>query len=369
MSSSNQANKPFRLLLTGGGTGGHLFPAIATAEHLAAKMKDSQVLFIGTKRRLDRDALEGRGFPVQTIHSYGLKGKKLIELIKAILVLPVSFVEAWYQILKFKPDVVLGVGGYVTGPVVAVASLMGKPTVIHEQNSVPGMANRKLARLVDKICISLPQSQGFFPSEKTVLTGNPVRKTILELTETEKKGSGKPTLLILGGSQGAHAVNQLMVEAVQKRVADFSEIRVIHQTGRDDEDMVRQAYQEMGIDHLVSAFFNDMAEMYCQAGVIVSRAGATTLAEIGVVGKPAILIPYPFAADGHQEKNGSWYVESGAAVVLLQNELTADLLTDEILEIFRDKEKYETMSQSMEELGISDAAERIVNICLNMAER
>ena len=234
-----------------------------------------------------------------------------------------SFVEAWYQILKFKPDVVLGVGGYVTGPVVAVASLMGKPTVIHEQNSVPGMANRKLGRLVDKICISLPQSQGFFSSKKTVLTGNPVRKTILELTETEKKGSGKPTLLILGGSQGAQ----------------------------------------------VSAFFNNMAEMYYQTDVIVSRAGATTLAEIGVVGKPAILIPYPFAADGHQEKNGSWYVESGAAVVLLQNELTADLLTDEILEIFRDKEKYETMSQSMEELGISDAAERIVNICLNMAER
>jgi UDP-N-acetylglucosamine--N-acetylmuramyl-(pentapeptide) pyrophosphoryl-undecaprenol N-acetylglucosamine transferase len=358
----------FRLLLTGGGTGGHLFPAIATAEHVAATMPGSVVSFIGTRRKLDREALEHFGFTVKTIHSYGLKGKNLMELIKALLILPVSFVESGYQIIKFNPDVVLGVGGYVTGPVVFVARLMGKPTVIHEQNSIPGLANRKLGRFVNRVCLSLPQSQGFFPAEKTVLTGNPVRKKIIDCRAARQLPSDKPTLLVLGGSQGAHAINQLMVEAVRSRAADFSKLRLIHQTGRDDEQMVAEAYREAGMDHLVSAFFNDMAGIYTQADLIVSRAGATTLAEIGVVGKPAILIPYPFAADRHQEKNASWYVESGAAVVLLQDGLTAARLTDEIVSIIADPARIEEMSAEMAKLGIPDAAARIVDICLKLAQ-
>lgn len=368
MSGTNlDDNKKLRLLLTGGGTGGHLFPAIATAEQVMTTMPKSSVLFVGTKRKLDRDSLNRYGFSVTTIHSYGLKGKNLWELIKALFILPLSFVESFYHIFRFKPDVVMGVGGYVTGPVVAASWLLGKATLIHEQNSVPGLANRKLGRLVDKICLSLPQSEKFFAAEKTVLTGNPVRKKIIETGKAAGGDHGKPTLLILGGSQGAHAVNEMIVEAIRSRADDFSSMRVIHQTGRDDEQMVARAYRETGIDHQVSAFFTDMAKIYKQADIIVSRAGATTLAEIGVMGKPAILIPYPFAADNHQEKNGSWYVDSGAALLFLQKDLTSDKLAEEILSIVNDEKRCRQMSASMKNLGITDAAERIVNICLTLS--
>ena len=306
MSSGGAEMRKLRLLLTGGGTGGHLFPAIATAEQVMSTMPESSILFIGTRRKLDRDSLARCGFAVRTIHSYGLKGKSILELIKAMLVLPISLLESVYQVLKFKPDVVMGVGGYVTGPVVVASWLLGKPTLIHEQNSVPGSGNRILGRLVDRICLSLLQSKSYFPAEKTVLTGNPVRKTIIEAGRVASPETGKPTLLVLGGSQGAHAINEMVVEMLRLRRGDFASLRIIHQTGRDDERAVEQAYRELELDYRVAAFITDMAEVYREADIIVSRAGATTLAEIGVVGKAAILIPYPFAADNHQEKNGSW---------------------------------------------------------------
>lgn len=367
MSTSVSEHMPLRLLITGGGTGGHLFPAVATAEQLLQSKAGGNVLFIGTKRRLDRDTLNSYGFSVTTIHSYGLKGKNFFDLIKALLVLPVSLLESCYQIVKFKPDVVLGVGGYVTGPVVAAAWLLRKPTVIHEQNSVPGMANRKLGRLVKTVCLSLPQSEKFFPDGKTVLTGNPVRKNIIEIDQTTADKHDKPTLVVLGGSQGAHAVNRLVVDAVKLNTDRFSRMRVVHQTGRDDEKMVRKAYEEFGIDHQVAPFFTDMADVYRQADIFVSRAGATTLAEIGVIGKPAILIPYPHAADDHQAKNGTWYTDSGAAVMFDQAALDGQRLGDEVLAICGDDERYQRMAGAMKKLGITNAAERIVDICVELS--
>jgi UDP-N-acetylglucosamine--N-acetylmuramyl-(pentapeptide) pyrophosphoryl-undecaprenol N-acetylglucosamine transferase len=176
-------------------------------------------------------------------------------------------------------------------------------------------------------------------------------------------------LLILGGSQGAHAVNEMVVEALRGGIEAFSSIRVIHQTGRDDEQMVKEAYEELGIDHLVAPFFTDMAELYGQADLIVSRAGATTLAEIGVVGRPAVLIPYPYAADNHQEKNGAWYVESGAALMFVQSDLTPQRLAEEILRIINDQRRLDAMSEAMKKLGISNAAERIVDLCQELARK
>lgn len=369
MSAVASGHDSLRLLITGGGTGGHLFPAVATAEQLLQSTPDSSVLFVGTRRRLDRDTLERCGFSVTAIHSYGLKGKRPLELIKALLTLPVSLLESGYQILKFKPDVVMGVGGYVTGPVVGAAWLLRRPTIIHEQNSVPGLANRKLGKLVKTVCLSLPQSETFFPASKTVLTGNPVRKSIIEINRANAVTEAKPTLAVLGGSQGAHAVNQLVVEAVRLNIDRFSTMRIIHQTGSDDEAMVREAYEALGIDYLVSAFFADMAEVYRQADILVSRAGATTLAEIGVVGKPAILIPYPYAADNHQAKNGTWYTDSGAAVMFDQADIDGRRLGEEILAIIGDKQRYKEMARSMRKLGITDAAKRIVEICFELAER
>ncbi|MGI9536122.1 MAG: undecaprenyldiphospho-muramoylpentapeptide beta-N-acetylglucosaminyltransferase [Desulfocapsaceae bacterium] len=369
MSDTGSDKSVLRLLLTGGGTGGHLFPAVATAEQVRSTLPESAVLFVGTRRKLDRDSLARSGFSVTTIHSYGLKGKNLWELIKALVVLPFSVLESCYHILKFNPDVVMGVGGYVTGPVVAAAWLLRRPTLIHEQNSVPGLANRKLGGLVDRICLSLPQSEIFFPVGKSILTGNPVRKKIIEAGRNKHSSSGRRTLLILGGSQGAHAVNEMIVEALRGGIEAFSSLRVIHQTGSDDEQMVKQAYEEMGIDHLVAAFFTDMAELYQEADLIVSRAGATTLAEIGVVGTPAVLIPYPHAADNHQEKNGAWYVENGAALMFSQQDLTPQMLAEEILRIINDQARLDTMSESMKKLGIGDAAERIVDICLDLSRK
>ena len=369
MNGNSGERTALRLLLTGGGTGGHLFPAVATAEQVRTVLPESSVLFLGTRRRLDRDSLARSGFSVKTIHSYGFKGKNLWELAKALLVLPFSLLESCYHILRFNPDVVMGVGGYVTGPVVAAAWMLRRPTLIHEQNSVPGLANRKLGRLVDCICLSLPQSEKYFPAGKTVLTGNPVRRKIIEAGSRRGGGEGRRTLLILGGSQGAHAVNEMVVEALRGGVEAFSSIRVIHQTGRDDEEMVKAAYEELGIDHEVAPFFTDMAGLYGQADLIVSRAGATTLAEIGVVGRPAVLIPYPYAADNHQEKNGAWYVESGAALMFVQSDLTPQRLAEEILRIINDQHRLDAMSEAMKKLGISNAAERIVDLCQELARK
>jgi len=359
--------KPVRLMLTGGGTGGHLFPAVATAENLSSRAAGSEILFVGTKRKLDRNYLEQFGFSVKTIHSYGLKGKKITALIKGLAVLPVSFCQACYHILRFRPHVVCGVGGYVTGPVIAAAWLLRKPTIIHEQNSVPGLANRKLGPLVSRICISLPQSGKYFPAGKTVLTGNPVRSRIVEVADSKKSHDDKMTILVLGGSQGAHGINQLMVEALSMGNEGLPELRVIHQTGKNDEEMVSRAYQKTGLDAQVAAFFTDMAAIYKQADLVVSRAGATTLAEIAVLGKPAILIPYPFAADNHQQTNGLWYVESGAAVLLEEQGLTAEKLGATLKEILLSPEKREKMSAAMRKLSMPDAAEKIVDICQTLA--
>jgi len=367
MSRADADSRTLRLLLTGGGTGGHLFPAVAVAEKVTALLPGSKILFIGTRRRLDRDSLNRYGFTVKTIHSYGLKGKSVLELIKALLVMPLSLLESWYHIVRFRPDVVMGVGGYVTGPVVAASWVLGKPTLIHEQNSVPGLANRMLGRFVRRICLSLPQSGAFFPAEKSVLTGNPVRTAIIESGSASTDKTHQKTLLVLGGSQGARKLNRLMVEAITANRADFSSLSVIHQTGGDDEQLVKEAYRDVGIDHQVAAFFSDMAELYRRADLVVSRAGATTLAEIGVMGLPAVLVPYPFAADNHQQKNALWYTESGAAVSFSENDLSSEQLAEAVLAIVNDEARLTRMSAAMKKLGITDAADRIVSLCLNLA--
>ncbi len=358
---------PVRLMLTGGGTGGHLFPAIATAEALCHRLPGSEVLFVGTRRKMDRASLEQYGYATRAIHSKGLKGKKLIPLIQGMALLPLSCLEAMYHILRFRPHLVVGVGGYVTGPVVAAAKLLGKPTLIHEQNSVPGLANRKLGALVSKICLSLPGSEKWFPQEKTRLTGNPVRKAILALAAKEtKKKEGPLTLLVLGGSLGAHRLNELVTEAFGLGPSGLQGVKVIHQTGPNDAQMVRAAYRGHNIEATVSPFFQEMAEVYEEVDLLVSRAGATTLAELAVLGKPAILIPYPYAADNHQEKNAEFYVQGGGAMMFVEKELTAEILAETLVRLFADRQGLQEMGTAMEQSGFPDAAEHIVDECLEL---
>jgi len=364
-------NTHIRLLLTGGGTGGHLFPAVATAQEFLKQMPETEVLFVGTKRKVDTKSLGNYGFASASILCHGLKGKSPLELLKAVAVLPVSYIQALRLIRRFKPDIIFGVGGYVTGPVVAAGKSLGIPVVIHEQNSVPGLANRKLAGLADKVCLSLPGSGTEFPAEKILYTGNPVRSKILALAEKPvSRKSTKRTLLILGGSQGAQAVNTMVTEALCSfSDTDLAKIRVIHQTGERDEEQVRSAYQKRGIEAQVAGFFTEMHEIYGQADMLISRAGATTLSEIAVLGKPAILIPYPYAADNHQEKNGQYYVSGGGAVQFVQKELTADLLAVTLQELMNDEEKLAAMGAAMKRLAFPDAAERIVSCCLHEIEK
>lgn len=356
--------KGFRLLLTGGGTGGHLFPAIATAEEVCARNPGTEVLFLGTGRKMDAAGLVGTGYKSKTLTCYGLKGKNPLQFAKALVALPLSFLQAIWVILRFQPDVVFGVGGYVTGPVVLAARLLGRRTIIHEQNSVPGMANKKLSRIAGTVCISLPQSAKYFSEKKTVLTGNPVRKKILELAaRQEREEKESRALLILGGSLGAHRVNELVVAAVCDS-PELSRLTIIHQTGSADAEWVTDAYEKSGVAATVAPFFTDMAEIYAQADLLVSRAGATTLAELAVLGKPAILIPYPYAADDHQTENAEYYVMGGGCRVYAENALNPSILARELEGLLFNSEKLAGMSQKMRNLGIPDAAGRIAEICL-----
>ena len=328
----------------------------------------SEVLFIGTGRGMDAKALAGRGLKTASIRCHGLKGESGFSRFRTLLELPFSLLQALILIRRFRPALVFGVGGYVTGPVVLAARLLGIATCIHEQNSIPGVANRALGRFVDRIFVSIPGSESFFPIEKTLLTGNPVRRELL--TDRALKDKKGVTLLVLGGSQGARRVNELMIEALSKYrdklPADF---RVIHQTGSHDESMVRDSYNRMSIQAEVEAFFENMADIYEDADLVVSRAGATTLAEITVKKIPAILIPYPFAADGHQEKNGRYLVAGGAAVMFAQKDLSGDILGREIVSMLIDKKTRETMKAAAGKLAKPQATETIVDNCLTLLSK
>jgi len=364
-------DSPVRLMLTGGGTGGHLFPAIATAEAICKRLPGSEVLFVGTKRKMDKTTLEQYGYASCSIHSKGLKGKNLFSLLQGLLVLPVSCLEAMYHILRFRPDLVLGVGGYVTGPVGAAAKLLGKPTLIHEQNSVPGLANRKLGAIASRVCLSLPESDKWFQKEKTVLTGNPVRSTILRLSEKKSDVTRKKnlTLLVLGGSLGAHRVNELVSGAFALGLPGLKGVKVIHQTGPADAEEIQAVYDKNKIDAVVAPFFNDMAAIYKEADMMVSRAGATTLAELAVLGKPAVLIPYPYAADNHQEKNAEYYVQGGGAILCIEKDLTTEILAENIVKLFEDREQLQKMGEAMRRRAFPQAADHIVDECLDLLNR
>jgi UDP-N-acetylglucosamine--N-acetylmuramyl-(pentapeptide) pyrophosphoryl-undecaprenol N-acetylglucosamine transferase len=361
--------EPLRLLLTGGGTGGHLFPAIATAEAMCERFPGTRVCFVGTRRKMDAASLARYDFQVRAIHCQGLKGKGVVARLQSLLLLPLAMMEAMWQIVRFRPHLVVGVGGYVTAPVVVAAKLLGHPTLIHEQNSVPGLANRKLGALATRICLSLPGSESFFPPAKTVLTGNPVRRQILELARRQpvRAMGDRVTILILGGSLGAHRVNELVVQALTDHGALLPVAReIIHQTGAADEQMVRSAYERAGISATVAPFFTDMAEIYGRSDILVSRAGATTLAELAVLGKPALLIPYPHAADDHQDKNGRHYARGGGALVLPEAELTGLKLAETLALIVGTPGRLQGMAGAMRAMGRPDATDRIVDVCLEL---
>lgn len=363
---TNQRKGGLTVVITGGGTGGHIFPGIAVAQEICGRDLLTRVVFIGTERKMDKQAMQIYGFETETIRCMALKGKGILAKLKALMLLPVSLVESVVLLRKIHPHLVCGVGGYVTGPVLLAAKILGISTCIHEQNSIPGMANRKLGPLVDRIFVSLPGSERFFPAKKCLLSGNPLRDDILRLAK-EKRGPQNPTLIVLGGSQGAHSINQVVPKALAIIADRLPEgFKVIHQTGAADEKAVNQAYKEIGVSAKVADFFSNMSEVYREATVVLSRAGATTLAELTALRLPMILIPYPYAADDHQKKNAQALVEKGAAAMFLEAELSAASLSAELIGIFDDDQKRRAMSAACARFARPDAAKIIVDECLQM---
>jgi len=365
---SSEDKKIMRLVVTGGGTGGHLFPGIAVAEAIMAERPGSEVLFVGTDRQVDNQVLGDRSFATAALKCQGLKGKSISASLAALVQLPLALYKAMRILRNFRPDLVLGVGGYVTGPVVLAASLLGIPTCIHEQNSIPGLANKLLGRFVGRVFLSIPGSETFFPRGRTMLTGNPVRDEILTCRDRQDEMEKGTVLLVLGGSQGAHRLNSLVAEGLCNSKDKLPDgFLVIHQTGRLDEQKVREQYEKGGIRAEVSAFFSDMAAVYRRADLLVSRAGATSLAEICVLGIPSILVPFPYAADNHQEHNALMVVKRGGAIMRREGELESSGLAADILAIINDPARMEQMGEKAKEVSFPEAADHIVRECFSLA--
>jgi UDP-N-acetylglucosamine--N-acetylmuramyl-(pentapeptide) pyrophosphoryl-undecaprenol N-acetylglucosamine transferase len=355
-----------RVVIAGGGTGGHLFPGLAVARALKARVPGVQVSFAGTAAGIEARVVPTTEFDLDLIRSGGLKGKSATALLRGFGLLPLSALDAWRVITRRKPDVVIGVGGYSSGPLVAVAAARGIPTLLLEQNAVPGITNRLLAPLVKSAAVTYDRSLRYFGA-KGFVSGNPVRQEFLNVDDAALDRENV-RVLIFGGSQGAHAINMAMVEAAP-RLATAAAVSVVCQTGTRDYDMVREAFQRSGVQGRVVRFIDAMYREVGQAGLIVSRAGATTLAEITAAGRPAILIPLPTATDDHQRKNAEALQAAGAAEVIEQDQLTGAVLASRILALAADPDRRTSMSAAAKRLARPDAADRIADVVVELAGR
>ncbi|OGQ79589.1 MAG: undecaprenyldiphospho-muramoylpentapeptide beta-N-acetylglucosaminyltransferase [Deltaproteobacteria bacterium RIFCSPLOWO2_12_FULL_60_19] len=348
-----------RVIMAGGGTGGHLFPGLAVAEEFRNRDPMAEILFVGTEAGIESRAVPAAGFPLETIPVRGLKGRGGRGLIDALYGVPASVCRSLKIIRRFRPDCVIGLGGYASGPVVAAARLTGVRSAIMEQNLRPGLTNRILGRAVNRIFTSYDGSAAFFPRGKVVETGNPVRWRKLP----EVRPSGKFTLLIFGGSAGAHRINVGAVETMKGLVELASGIKVIHQTGAADLEWTKSAYAALPFEVELLPFIDKMDEAYARADLVVCRAGATTIAELTVFGKPAILIPYPYAADDHQRFNAEALKEQGAAEMILERELDGTKLTEQIRRHYLNRARLQAMGKAALGLGRPEAAKKIVDEC------
>ncbi|MFZ0133068.1 MAG: undecaprenyldiphospho-muramoylpentapeptide beta-N-acetylglucosaminyltransferase [Desulfobacterales bacterium] len=362
------ADRAPRLLIAGGGTGGHLFPGIAIAREFMARNARNAVLFVSTGNAFEKKTLARAGFPLAAISVAGIKGRGLGRTLKSLALMPVGVTQSGRIIRNFRPDLVLGVGSYAAGPVVLAAWMTGIPVVLQEQNMLPGITNRFLARFARRIYVSFEDTAGRFDAEKVRWTGNPVRREILSppggAVRDKQKGE-KPAalnILIAGGSQGAHAINMAMVAALPL-IRQKARLDIVHQTGAADEDTVRKAYAAQGIHAVVAAFFEDMDRPYRQADLVICRAGATTVAEITAVGKAAIFIPFPYAADDHQRLNAEALAGRGAAEIIAEKQLTAAGLAQKIERFANDRTALERMAAQAKKLGRPAAAGLIVDDC------
>jgi len=355
---------PLRVVIAGGGTGGHLYPGISVARELRGRYPDAIVTFAGTSRGIENRVVPREGFELDVLRSAGLKAVSPGALFRAVSLLPLSAMDAWSILSRRKPDVVIGVGGYSSGPVVLLAAARRIPTLLLEQNAVPGLTNKLLAPIVAAAAVTFESTASYF-GRRAFVAGNPVRPEFFSHgdhgEDRAEAQSGPPRILIFGGSQGAHAINMAMVEAAPRLAAHLGGLAITHQTGERDLERVREGYRRAGLEARVEPFLFTMDREMKSAAVVICRAGATTLAELMAAGRPSILVPLPTAADDHQRKNAEAVAAAGAAEVLEQAQMTGDRLADRIISLAADADRRKAMSEAARRLAKPDAARMIVD--------
>ncbi len=351
-----------KLMIAGGGTGGHLFPGIALAGAWVAQAPNGEAFFVGTERGLEVKIVPAAGYRLELIDQVGIKRRGLTQTLKGVFMLPRSIWQSLRIVRREKPAVAVGVGGYAAGPAILAAWLMRVPTLILEPNAVPGLTNRILAKIA-RIAISPYDRAAAHFGKKLVKAGIPVRPQIAKaLAANTTARSGKPSVLVFGGSQGAKAINDAVITAAAK----WESFHVVHQTGPGDFERVKQAHAGRDVD--VKAFIDDMAAEYAACDVVVCRAGASSLAELALCGEPAGMIPLPTAADDHQTKNAQAFADAGAGVLVRQSELTGDTLAAIVSDLLSDKSKLQKMSAAAKTLGDPKAAEHLAAMCLGLVK-
>ena len=358
-----------RMMVAGGGTGGHVFPGVALAEEVVTRHPQNDVVFAGTARGLEATVVPAAGYPIELIEVKGLKGKGLLVMLANVLLLPRAFVQCWRILRRWRPDIVVGVGGYASGPVVLTAWLLRIPTAVQEQNAMPGFTNRVLGWFVRAAFTAFPEAGRFFAAHKVHQLGNPIRRELMDNYMRPSQVHDKLRLLVFGGSQGAHALNMRLIEALPHLVDLRDQLEITHQTGARDRESVEKGYRACGFPVAVREFITDMSDAYARSDLVVCRAGATTLAELTTCKKPAILIPFPKAADNHQVMNAKSLVDAGAAVMIEERDLTGELLAREIEAILRDPGRRERMARAAGRLGSPQAAREIADVFSELVSR
>ena len=361
-----------KVVIAGGGTGGHLFPGIAVAEEFKRRDEQTDVTFIGTRQGLEARVVPKEGYEIKFIKSGGLIGKSAIDKARGLWRLAGSISASKKMLRELRPDIVIGTGGYVSaGPVVS-ARMLSIPSLIMEQNLVPGLANKVLSRVSDAVTVTYHESIPFLPKTRIFFTGNPVRQSVLRGDKAVALMAlglepDRRTVLILGGSSGARSINNAMVSALAGLLGMKNDIQLLHQTGEKDHEAVKRAYGQWGFVAKVEPFLYEMADAYAAADLVVSRAGATTLAELTALGKPSILIPYPYAG-GHQEFNAKKLADMGACRMLSDHDLSGELLAAQIKGLLSSEAALSMMGKQSRALGRPDAARKVVDIAESLVK-
>lgn len=350
------------LMIAGGGTGGHIYPAIAIAREYLARDASRRVVFVGTERGLEKQIVPKAGFPLEFINVGGLKGKGGLDLVRNVFKLPLGFIQAWKVVGKHRPHVVLGVGGYSSGPVLVAAKLRGVPTIIHEANAFPGLANRVLGRFTTAVAVAFREALPRLKRHDGVVTGNPIRREFFELGE---RAAARPRqrLLLFGGSQGSHILNETMAGALLFLARLKDRIEIVHQTGPKDVESVQQAYRSSAFtDARVVPYLDPIVDEIAAADLVVCRAGAMTIGELSAAGRAAVLVPFAAATNNHQELNARVVEKAGGAVVVTESELTPERLAAAITEIVNDPARSVRMGQATKTLAMPEASKSIVDL-------